>query len=128
MANATTTATRRGGVAFAALTMMLVGGWSLVQGLASLVQDGTAVVTANTANEIDAAATGWIRLILGAAIALSAFLLLSRAGWAHGVGVGLAALSALVWIFYRPSSPWWASLIIALDLFVAWALIAAPND
>jgi hypothetical protein len=86
------------------------------------------VVTANTADEIDATATGWIRLILGAAIALSAFLLLSRAGWARGVGVGLAALSALVWIFYRPSAPWWASLIIALDLFVAWALIAAPND
>lgn len=38
------------------------------------------------------------------------------------LAIVLAALSAVANFFYIPYYPWWSLLIIALDIWVIWAL------
>ena len=55
-------------------------------------------------------------------MALAGFFLFSGAGWARAVGIVLAVLSAIANFFFLPYYPIWSLVIIALDVFVIWAL------
>ena len=44
--------------------------------------------------------------------------------WARVVGIGVASLSAIANFLYIPYYPFWAILIIVLDVVVIWALAA----
>jgi type III secretory pathway component EscV len=48
--------------------------------------------------------------------------LLSGQTWARVVGIILASASALVNFAFIPYYPFWSLAIIALDVFVIWAL------
>jgi hypothetical protein len=55
-------------------------------------------------------------------VALTGWALLSGQTWARVVGIVLAVLSAIANFLSLPYYPLWAMLIIALDVFVIWAL------
>jgi hypothetical protein len=118
----------RGFPAFAAFLLMLIGAWQLLGGLAAIVQGGALAVAPGQASEIGTTDRAWTHLILGLLIAVSGGLLLSGASRSRGVGVGLAVLSALSPVVVLPSYPWWALLIIALNVFVVWTLVTASTD
>ena len=63
-------------------------------------------------------------------MALVGFFLFSGAGWARAVGIVLAVLSAIANFFFLPYYPIWSLVIIALDVFVIWALatVRRPED
>jgi hypothetical protein len=42
--------------------------------------------------------------------------------WARAVGIVLAALSAIANFLFIPYYPFWSLLMVALDVFVIWAL------
>jgi hypothetical protein len=48
--------------------------------------------------------------------------------WGYGAGIGLAIVSALNQFFFLPYYPWWAVLIIALDVFVIWSLAVVLGE
>jgi hypothetical protein len=48
--------------------------------------------------------------------------LLSGRTWARVVGITVAVLSAIANFLWLPYYPFWALLIIALDVFVIWAI------
>ncbi|HSK91019.1 MAG TPA: hypothetical protein VK875_06890, partial [Euzebyales bacterium] len=54
--------------------------------------------------------------------------LLSGRTWARVVGVSLAMLSALVNFAFIPYYPIWSLIIITLDVFIIWALVAHGRD
>jgi len=51
--------------------------------------------------------------------------LLRGQGWALIAGIVLAAISALINFTWLPYSPFWAILLIAIDLLIIWALASA---
>lgn len=116
-----------GGVVFAAVVMMLSGVFQLFQGIAAITKDQFFVVSANYAFKIDTTAWGWIHLALGIIVAITGFFLLSNSAWARGAAIGLIMLQALAQFFWLPYYPLWALLIIALDIFVIWALLHSPD-
>lgn len=116
-----------GGLVFAAVMLLLLGVMQFFQGLAAIIKDSFYVVAPNYTYELDTSAWGWIHLILGALIAVTGFFLLTGASWARGVGIGIAALSAISQFFFLPYYPLWALVIIAMDVFVIWALATAPT-
>ncbi|MCP2322615.1 hypothetical protein HDA40_001122 [Hamadaea flava] len=116
-----------GGMVFAACMMVLLGVMQFFQGLAAIIKDSFYVVAPNYVYELDTTAWGWIHLILGALVAVTGFFLFTGADWARGVGIGLAVLSAIAQFFFLPYYPIWALVIIALDVFVIWALTVAPR-
>jgi hypothetical protein len=66
---------------------------------------------------------GWWNLIIGAIIALAGFSLFSGATWARVVGVILASLNALSQLVFIAVFPFWALIVITLDVIVIYALV-----
>jgi hypothetical protein len=54
--------------------------------------------------------------------------LLSGRTWARMVAITLAVLSAIVNFLFIPYYPFWSLLIIAMDVFVIWAIAAHGRE
>jgi hypothetical protein len=61
-------------------------------------------------------------------VALAGVGLLAGRSWARVVGITLAVLSAVANFMFIPHYPFWALLVIALDVFVIWALAAHGGE
>ena len=113
---------------FAAVIMITVGIFSALDGLAAIIKDQFFVVVGDYAFKLDVTAWGWIHLVLGILLVVTGYFVLQGAGWARGVGIGLAVLSAIANFLALPYYPFWAVLIIALDVLVIWGLCAWQPD
>lgn len=113
---------------FAATIMVLVGVWGFFEGLAAVIKHQFYVVTANYAYSINVSAWGWIHLILGVLVAIAGVCLFLGQAWARVVGIILASLSAVANFLFIPYYPFWSILVIALDVFVIWALLARTPE
>jgi hypothetical protein len=111
-----------GGIAFAATMLVMVGVFQAIAGIVAIANDDFYVVARNYTFDIDVSAWGWIHLILGVLVALSGFYLFARRAWAAIVALTLAMLSAIANFFFIPYYPWWSIIIIALNVWVIWAL------
>ena len=111
-----------GGITFAATMLVVIGIFQIIAGLAAIFDDDFYVVTQNYAFDLDVSAWGWIHLIVGILLVVTGYFLFARATWAAGVALGLAVLSAVANFFFIPYYPFWAILVIALDVWVIWAL------
>jgi hypothetical protein len=111
-----------GMTAFAAIMMMTVGVFQAFQGIVALLNDTFYVVGEKWTFSFDITTWGWVHLIVGAAVAAAGFFLLTGAVWARVVGIGVAILSAVLNFAWLPYYPIWSVLIIAVDVFVIWAL------
>ncbi|GAB3234285.1 hypothetical protein GCM10027447_31250 [Glycomyces halotolerans] len=110
------------GAVFAGCTMLTLGLFQFFQGLAAIAEDELFVPTSGYLYSIDITGWGWIHLILGVAVALVGVFVLMGRSWAFGIGIGLAIVSAVNQFFFLPFYPWWALVILALDIFVIWSL------
>lgn len=124
----TSRAWARGGLVFAATMLLIVGVFQIFQGIAAIIQDQFFIVGQNYAYTIDTTAWGWIHLGLGVLMALAGFFLFTGKTWARVVGIALAGLSAIANFTFLPYYPLWALVIIALDVFVIWALATVKLD
>jgi Ni,Fe-hydrogenase I cytochrome b subunit len=111
-----------GGIAFAGTIMIMLGIFHAIDGIAAIADDEFYVVTQNYVFDLDVTVWGWIHLILGIILAVTGYFLLARRPWAGVVAITLAVISACIYFFYIPYQPWWSLLIIALNVFVIWAI------
>jgi predicted Na+-dependent transporter len=111
-----------GGITFAACILTLVGFFQIIAGVAAIVDDEFFVVTRNYTFDLDTSAWGWIHLILGLLLLATGFGLFRRSVWAGVTAIFLAALSAVANFFFIPYYPFWAILLIALDVWVIWSI------
>jgi hypothetical protein len=113
---------------FAAVLMIMVGIFHAAQGLVAIINDTFYVVGEEYVFQFDVTTWGWIHLLLGILVAVAGFALFSGAVWARTVGVALAVLSAVANFLWMPYYPFWSIAIIALNVFVIWALTAHGRD
>jgi hypothetical protein len=111
-----------GGVVFAASVLTMVGIFQVVDGLNAIINDDFYVVTRNYTFGLDVTVWGWIHLLVGLIMLGVAFGLLSGSTWAAAGAIAIAGLSAIVNFFTIPYYPVWAVVVIALDVWVIWAL------
>ena len=111
-----------GGMMFAATMMILVGVFQGIIGLAAIIKDQFFLVTHNYAFDVDTTAFGWIHLVIGIAVAGAGFALFGGRKGAAVFAIILASLSALSNFFFIPYYPFWSLLIIAIDVWIIWAL------
>jgi hypothetical protein len=114
-----------GGLAFAASVMVMVGSFSTVAGFAAIFDDGYVVVSRRYAFDLSTTTWGWIHLVLGIAAVVAGFALFANAAWARIVGLILSVVIAVDHFFFIPYAPFWSILIIALSVWVIWALTQA---
>jgi uncharacterized membrane protein len=111
-----------GGVVFAASILTLIGTFQIIAGLVAVFNDEFFVVTRNYTFDLDVTAWGWLHLIIGALMVVVGIGLFGRRTWAGVTGIMLAMLSALMNFFFIPYYPLWSIVVIALDVWVIWAL------
>jgi hypothetical protein len=112
-----------GWVAFAGFIMILLGTLQAIEGLVALFQDEYFLVgKSGLTVHVDYTTWGWTHLILGAVIALAGLSLLAGKMWARIVAVIVAMLSAIVNIGFLSAYPVWSMIMIALDVFVIFAV------
>lgn len=111
-----------GGIVFAATILLMIGIFQAIAGLVAIFDDNFYVVTQNYTFDLDTTAWGWVHLILGILVAAVGWSLFARRAWAGVAAITLAMLSAIANFFFIPYYPFWAILMIALDVWVIWAL------
>lgn len=117
-----------GFVFFAGLMMIMLGIFHALAGLTAIFNDKFYVATANNLITVDVTSWGWIHLIGGVVVALAGFSVFTGAVWARTIGVILAVLSAIANFLFIPYYPFWSLLLIAVDIFVIWALTVHGRD
>lgn len=111
-----------GGAVFAAVIMIITGCFHVIAGLTAIIKDKFFVSTPNYLLTFDVTGWGIIHLALGALLLVAGFFVLRGNVWARALGIGMAAISAIGNFLFIPYYPFWSILMIALDVFVIWAL------
>ncbi|HLU44633.1 MAG TPA: hypothetical protein VKZ67_06405 [Natronosporangium sp.] len=115
-----------GGLVFAATMLVLIGVWQVLMGLAAILDDGFLLATEAYPYALNTTAWGWLHLVIGVLVLVVGFGLFSNALWARVAGIFLAMTAAVANFFFLPYYPLWALVVIALSVFVIWALANAP--
>ena len=113
---------------FAGVMMMIIGVQHALWGFSALLKDEFFVVTPNYLYDFDISVWGWIHLIAGVVIFIAAFAVYAGSVWARSVGVFLAAISLIANFMTIPYYPVWSIVLVALDVFVIWALTVHGRD
>jgi hypothetical protein len=111
----------------AAVLMMISGVFGFFEGLAAIIKGSFFVVLPNYAYSLSATGWGWLHLILGALVFVAGAALLADQTWARITGVVLAAFQTIASFVFLPYYPVWGIVVIALSLFVIWALLTPRN-
>ncbi|MER5502419.1 MULTISPECIES: hypothetical protein [unclassified Streptomyces] len=117
---------RFGWTAFAAVLMIFGGAMTIFEGIAAIAKDDVFVVARDYLFRFNLTGWGWIHLILGIVILIAGCALFTGAAWARVVGIVIAGLSGLANFLWLPYYPFWALVLIAINVFIIWALCADP--
>ena len=113
--------------------LLILGGfWSFFVGLAVVVRKsyftslpGYSAISHHYAYNWNLSSWGWANLILGIVVVAAGICVLLHQTWARWAGVVLAAISGLGSFLFLPFYPFWSILVIAVDVFIIWALVTA---
>lgn len=111
-----------GGAVFAGVLLLMNGVIAVLQGIAALAKDDVYVGVGNYMYRINLTGWGVILVCLGAVALATGWGVLKGMGWARVCGIVLASLSAILQFMFLPYAPVWSIIMIAVDVFVIWAL------
>lgn len=112
-----------GGTVFAGVLLLVGGVLAILEGIVGIARDSVYVVTrGGYVYDFNVRSWGWIHLILGVIAVLVGLGLLRGAAWARYAGIGIAALNMIANFMFLPYQPAWSLIMIAIDIFVIWAL------
>lgn len=112
-----------GWVAFAGVTLFMLGSFHVIAGIVALVKDDYYLVASSGfLVNVDYSSWGWAHVVLGALVALAGIGVLAGQLWARVVGTVVALLSALINMAFLSAYPIWSVLMVALAVVVVMAL------
>ena len=107
---------------FAGVILVTLASFQILEGLSAVLKDNVYASGLNYAYEIDLTTWGWIHLVIGViGVAVGLGILASQA-WANILGILFAVISALSQFMFLPFYPFWAILLIGMNILVIWAL------
>lgn len=107
---------------FAGVIMVVGGAFQALEGLAGIVHDQWLVVLPNYIYAFDLTVWGVLHLLVGLGLVVIGVSLLRGQTWARMAGIIAAAISAILNFVWIPIAPWWALILIAVDVLIIWAL------
>jgi hypothetical protein len=111
-----------GWIVFAATLMIIAGSLNFLQGLVAAINDEWVVFGNQAALYLDVSAWGWVHMLLGALVLLSGIGILSGSVIARTIGVIVVGVALLGNFAIVPLYPFWAILLIAMNIIVIMAL------
>ncbi|MFD5055956.1 hypothetical protein ACFWMH_37520 [Streptomyces tendae] len=117
-----------GGIALAGVLMLVNGVLYLFQGISAIAEDDVYARLDDYIYRISLTGWGWILLVLGLiAVAIGCGILGGRT-WARVTGIVLAAVGLVAQFLFLPYAPVWSVILMALHVFVIWALTVYRPD
>ena len=118
-----------GWVILAAVGMMILGCFQAFMGLVGIFNTNFFVITSDgLAVPVNYTVWGWVHLILGLVVLAAGAAIMAGKAWGRYVGIGLAALQALVNFAWLPAYPLWSAIVIAVDVLVIYALAVHGHE
>lgn len=118
-----------GWVVFAAVIAITMGAFEAIEGLVAIFKDQYYLVpSTGLVVSVDYTVWGWVHLIIGVVSILAGIALLQGRSWGRIVVIVLAGVSALVNLGFLSAYPIWATLVIAFDVIVIYALTVHWKD
>jgi hypothetical protein len=108
--------------------LIMIGLFQAIAGLVAIVNKKFYVVGEVWIFQFDVTTWGWIHLIIGVAVGLAGFFLLTGAVWARVVGITVAFIAAIANFAWLPWYPIWSIIVITVCVFVIWALSVHGRD
>lgn len=108
---------------FAAVILLLVGAFHVIQGLVALFKDDYyAVAPSGLVLNVSYTSWGWIHIVGGLIVAAAGVALFTGRMWARILGTAMACVSAIVNIGFLSAYPLWSALVIFMDVAIIMAL------
>ena len=118
-----------GWVVFGGVMLAVLGVFQLIEGLVALFNhDYYLVSTGRLVVHVNYTTWGWVHIIIGFVAVLTGVGLLAGNMAARIVGVGIAALSAIVNMAFVAAYPVWSVIMIALDVIVIYAIVVHGRE
>ena len=112
------------GTALAGTLMLLGGLWMVAIAIVALYRGAVFTAAPAYTFRFNIIGWGWLELGLGVLLFAAGTCVFLAMPWARYVGAFFAALSAIANFVFIPYQPAWSILMIALDAFIIWALLA----
>jgi len=115
-----------GWIAFAAVILVVNGVMTSLQGLAGIFRDDS--YFAGDVLVFNYTAWGWIHLLVGLAMVAVGAMLLKGSIVARSIAVVLVAINLVEQFAWTGAYPFWAIVIIAIDMFIIYALVVHGGE
>jgi hypothetical protein len=106
----------------AGILLSLLAFFQLIEGIATIANSDSVAESANETFGLDAAAAGWVHLVVGVLGLAAAIAIITAHTLGYLAGIGIAFLSAVTHFFFIPYFPAWSLLVLAFNVLVIWAL------
>jgi hypothetical protein len=110
-------------VLFAAILLLVVGFFNMLYGIAAIANSHVFVANAHYVIG-DLRAWGWVTLIISVLQLVAAGGILAGNQLARWFAVAVVGLNAIAMMFFIPAYPFWALVIIAVDVVALYGLCA----
>ena len=110
-------------IVFAVVLLVTVGFFNVIDGIAAIANSHVFIANAHYVIG-DLRAWGWVALILGVLQVFAAIGVIAGSQAARWVAVAVIGLNAIGQMFFIPAYPFWALMIIAVDVVALWGLCA----
>ena len=110
-----------GVVLFAALMLMLAGVINVCEWFVTLISSNFYPPNA-TYLFADGRTWGWIQLLIGLVQLAACYGIFTGKQWGRWLGLGFAVLSVLGQLFFVNAAPWWALIVIGIDVISIYGL------
>ncbi len=117
-----------GWIGFAAIMMIIIGLFDVVEGMVALFDSGYYVAGPEHVLVLDLTGWGWAHLLVGVLVVAAGGALLTGAAWARVVAVVFASVNALAQLGFVGIQPVWSTIVIALCVVVVWAVVVHGSD
>ena len=107
---------------FAGFMLTLVAILQVLEGISAVANDKVYVAGLDYAYEFDVTTWGWIHIVVGLLALATGIGILLAQPWAQLAGILVAGVALLANFAFMPYYPFWSLAIMALDVFVIWAL------
>ena len=118
-----------GWIAFAGVTMCLLGAFHVFQGLVALFdEEYFLVVESGLLVNVSYTAWGLVHLIGGVVVVIAGLCVFGGQVWARAVGVLIALASAVTNLAFLSAYPLWSVIMIGLDVVIILALTVHGSE
>ena len=117
---------RSGWVTFAGVVLLVGAVGNLFWGLAALDNKSYLDETGLLYSTLET--WGWVAIGWSALLLIGGIMLLARARYGPAVGIVLAAVSCVFWLFALPVMPFYAMTVMFVDLLVIYGLVTGSTE